>query len=349
MATIVRRTGKHGQRYQVRIRLREQTRSATFRTLKDARIWSTQAEGAILERRYLELPDASRYTLGDVITRYMREVIPRKHPGTARKYAQHLAWWQAQLGGLRLSTLRPAYLAAMRDALADAHAPATVNAYLASLSHAFTVAIQEWGWLETSPMLRVSRLRTPQGRVRCLSDEERRRLLEACAASSNRFLLPVVILALSTGARKMELLGLTWPCVDLHRGRLLLEQTKNQERRSAPLTGKAFEVMQSLGKIRRIDSALVFPRADGKAPVDIRYAWKMALQKAGILDFRFHDLRHSCASYLAMNGASLVEIAEVLGHRTLAMVKRYAHLTEDHTARVVAQMNAEIFETAGGG
>jgi integrase len=110
-----------------------------------------------------------------------------------------------------------------------------------------------------------------------------------------------------------------------------------------PLTGKALVRMQPLAKVRRIDTPLCFPRADGLAPADIRYAWKLALQEAGIPDFRLHDLRYSCASSLAMNGASLVELAEVLGHKTLAMVQRYSHLTEPQTAGVVARMNAAMF------
>jgi integrase len=88
---------------------------------------------------------------------------------------------------------------------------------------------------------------------------------------------------------------------------------------------------------------LLFPRADGQKPLDIRYAWAQALQTAGITDCRFHDLRHSCASYLAMSGASLVEIAAVLGHKTLQMVQRYAHLSDAHTAGVVGRMTAMIF------
>jgi integrase len=87
----------------------------------------------------------------------------------------------------------------------------------------------------------------------------------------------------------------------------------------------------------------LFARADGRAPIDLRAAWARALQAAAITDFRFHDLRHSAASYLAMSGASLVEIAAILGHRTLQMVQRYAHLAEGHTASVVARMNATLF------
>jgi integrase len=147
----------------------------------------------------------------------------------------------------------------------------------------------------------------------------------------------------ATGARKMELLRLTWREVDLRRAQIALEQTKNRERRALPLTGLALEEVARLAKVRRLDTALLFPRADGRQPIDIRYAWAQALQEAGITDFRFHDLRHSCASYLAMSGASMVEIAAVLGHKTLQMVQRYAHLSEAHTAGVVARMTAAIF------
>src|SRR5262245_27735595 len=100
--------------------------------------------------------------------------------------------------------------------------------------------------------------------------------------------------------------------------------------------------MRCRAKVRRIDTAFVFPNEQGRK-AHIRQAWGNAVSRANLADFRFHDLRHSFASYLAMNGASLLEIAEVLGHKTLAMVKRYAHLSEAHTAGVVARMNQAIF------
>jgi integrase len=101
--------------------------------------------------------------------------------------------------------------------------------------------------------------------------------------------------------------------------------------------------MRAHAKVVRIDTPFVFPRADGRRPVDVRHAWYRALAQAEITDFRFHDLRHSTASYLAMNGASLVEIAEVLGHKTLSMVQRYAHLSEGHTRSVLERMTRAIF------
>lgn len=270
-------------------------------------------------------------------------MLPRKRSGTQRHQATQLVWWRQQLGTLRLDQLTPARLTTCRERLAETRAPATVNRYLAVLSHALNVAIQEWGWLEASPLRRVRRLREPQGRVRYLDDAERQRLLDACAQSPNCVLLPVVTLALATGARKQELLSLTWREVDFRRERLLLLVTKTGARRSVPLTGRAFTALQALAKVRRLDTALVFPRRDGQAPLDIRHAWQQAVFQANLQDFRFHDLRHCCASYLAMQGASVMEIADVLGHKTLQMVQRYAHLAEAHTAQVVARMTAAIF------
>ena len=96
-----------------------------------------------------------------------------------------------------------------------------------------------------------------------------------------------------------------------------------------------------------MDSELVFPgRTRNPKPVDLRTPFETALKRAGIEDFRWHDLRHTAASYLAMGGASLAEIAEILGHKTLAMVKRYAHLSDSHVAGVVERMNAKFLGDA---
>jgi integrase len=345
MATIQRRPGRGGQlRYRVQIRLLGQVRSATFPTWQEARHWAAVTEGIIRGQRGTQPSEALYHTLGELLERYRRQVLPGKGSGTQAHQGPQLAWWSTQLGRLRLDQVTPARLAACKERLAATRAPATVNRYLAALSHAFTVAVNEWQWLEASPMQgkRVPRLREPRGRVRFLSEEERPRLLAACQASHNRFLYPVVLLALSTGARKQEILRLTWRDIDLRRTQLTLPQTKNGEPRTLPLVGRALETVHTLARVRRIDTPLLFPRADGRAPLDVRYAFQQALRVADITDFRWHDLRHSAASYLAMNGASLVEIAEVLGHKTLQMVKRYAHLSEAHTAGVVARMNAAI-------
>jgi integrase len=144
--------------------------------------------------------------------------------------------------------------------------------------------------------------------------------------------------------RQGEIINLTWSNVDLKRGYIILEETKNGERRSVPLVGFALEQIKALNKVRRIDTPLLFPSAvKPLVPIDIRTPWHKALQHSEVKNFRFHDLRHTAASYLAMNGASLAEIADILGHKTLQMVKRYAHLSEQHTSKVLESMNQKLF------
>jgi integrase len=139
-------------------------------------------------------------------------------------------------------------------------------------------------------------------------------------------------------------MNITWADVDLKRGYIVLHETKNGERRSVPLVSHAKELIVELAKVRQLNTKLVF-FSDIKptTPVFIRTPWGKALKEAGIDDFKFHDLRHTAASYLAMNGASLAEIADILGHKTLQMVKRYAHLSEQHTSKVLESMNKGIF------
>lgn len=354
MATIEKRTSKDGSTsYRVKVRLKGYpVQTASFERLTDARKWGQLTEAAIREGRHFKTSEAKRHTLADLVDRYARDILPQ-HPKKARDYAPHLAWWKSKIGSHVLADVSPALIAECRDKLASEvtvrgkpRAPATVVRFMAALSHAFTVAVKEWGWLEDSPMRKVRKPALPRGRVRFLSDDERDRLLKACKESGNPNLYPVVVLALSTGMRLGEIMGLTWDVVDLNRGRAILHETKNGERRAVAITGHALAVMKELGKVRKLNDNRVFPpteRAKKAATLDLRTPWETAVKNAALDDFHFHDLRHSAASYLAMNGASLAEIAEVLGHKTLQMVKRYAHLSEGHTARVVASMNDKIF------
>jgi integrase len=384
MASIRKRTHKDGTTtYRVDVRLKGfPPQRATFKRLTDARKWGEGTEAAIRENRYFKTAEARKHTFAELVDRYLRDVLPRK-PRMKKDQTRQLNWWRGELGHFTLADLTPGRITEARDKLAREpipstnkqpksdsppryRSPATINRYLAALSHMLNVAVEEWGWLEDSPMRKVSSFTEPRGRVRFLSDDttdphgetiegERSRLLKACQESSNPYLYPVVVLALSTGMRQGEIMGLAWDDVDLHQGRITLHETKNGERRVVPLVGKALDLLKEHAKVRRIGTPLLFPgkvktHLPGEVatykPIDLRTPWETALKAAGIEEFRFHDLRHSTASYLAMNGASLAEIAEVLGHKTLQMVKRYAHLSEAHTAGVVARMNQRIFGDA---
>jgi len=340
MATIRKRLKSDGTgSFQVQIRIKGFPPVVEhFERKTDAKAWAQKTEAAMREGRYFPERRKLSHTIGELADRYIRDVAPDKKSGADT--SRQLEWWKAEHGYRALSDLTPELLAEIRDGLAakvldsgKRISGATVNRYMAAMSHALTMASREWGWARDNPMRRVSRKKETRGRVRMLTDAEREKIMVACRDSGAGYLEPVVVLALCTGMRQGEILGLRWPDVDLKRARLTLEDTKNGDRRGVTLAGPALAVLSDLAKLRRLDTDLVFPETGS-----FRWAWLRAVRKAEVVDFRFHDLRHTAASYLAMNGCTPSEIAAVLGHKTLSMVKRYAHLHDEHVAGVVTRM-----------
>ena len=346
MATITKRlTAEDKPYYTVQIRLKGYpAQTATFPRLTDAKKWVLVTEAAIKEGRHFKTAEAKKHSFSDLVDRYIKVELPKYNEKEQRERKSKLLWWKDKLGVYSLADITPPLIVECRDLLAESLSPATVVRYLAALSIVFTVAVNEWEWVQENPAKKVKRPTEPDGRVRFLDDDERQRLLVACKESSSEWLYMCVILALSSGMRKAELMGLKWPDVNLKDGYLILHKTKNGTRRRVPLSGLALTLLKEHNKIRRLDTPLLFPsERNPQQPIDLRSAFEYAKERAEIKEFHWHDLRHCTASYLAMNGASLAEIAEVLGHKTLSMVKRYAHLSDGHVSNVVASMNAKIF------
>ena len=351
MATIEKRTLDNGDTsYRVKIRLKGYpTQTATFKRVTNAKNWVTSTEAAIKEGRHFKTAAAKKHTFSEMIDKFLAGSTFTKEQ--KEHQVMHLNRWRDELGVYTLADVTPDLITEIKDKLLSEitpkgtkRAPSTVARYLSSLSPVFTVAINEWQWLEESPMRKIKKPKEVRGRVRFLDDDERQRLLTACQESRNKQLYLCVILALSTGMRQGELMGLKWPDVNLSEGFIILHKTKNGDRRRVPLAGHGLMLLQEHAKVRRLDTNLLFPgNAHKDKPIDLRKPFTTALTKAEIIDFKWHDLRHCTASYLAMNGASLAEIAEVLGQKTLQMVKRYAHLSDGHVSSVVESMNAKIF------
>ena len=353
MASIQKRVTKEGRiTYRALVRIKGcPTRSATFDRCSGARRWSQEQEVDLRSTRPTCNMKNEQHTLGELVDRYISQILPDKKDIVGQ--TQQLNWWKTQLGDSRLSAISPAMISECRSKLqkGDTHygsprSAATVNRYLAALSHAFTIAWKEWGWINFNPVLNTRKLKESRGRVRFLDKQERERLLKACKESRSSFLYIIVVLALSTGMRKGEVLGLRWRDIDFHNRRIVIQETKNGERRAVPLVAISLQLIEQL-KAKGFDSMddFIFHSPENKTKCCcVRTAWEKAIKRSAITDFRFHDLRHSTASYLAMNGASLLEIADILGHKTLQMVKRYSHLSEDHKATVLEKMNKKIFE-----
>jgi integrase len=320
--------------------------SATFSRLTDAKHWAAQTEASIKSGKYLLEAESKRRNLNDVLDLYEPEILQRLKDPFNR--IEHLTYWRSKLGPLTLEKVRPHVIKPYREALRENLSNATTNRYLASLSAALTYAVKELEWLKTNPCLNIKRLKEPKGRKRFLSEQERHNLLAACQSLTNYpELTSIVLLAMTTGMRRSEILTLKWRDINFKTLRIVIWETKNNETRTVPLVGPARIALKHWAKVRPLDgTALVFPShvlGKNNRPFDIDHAWCLAKKHAALEDFRFHDLRHTAASYLAMSGAGIREIGDILGHKTLSMVQRYSHLTEDHKCDTVTRMVQTVF------
>jgi integrase len=290
-----------------------------------AELWAARTEAA---RRGRTLASARGMTLGQLID----DALPRlTNPTTAV-----FAYWREQLGDVRLERITPELIALHRDRLLGANcrghnhkttkprSPATVRNYLIELSRLFATAAKEMRVMDGNPCASVKKPKASNEVVRWLTDDEQTALLAACKASESPDLYPFVLFALTTGARKGEIAALEWAQVDLKRRWATFPRTKNGDARGVPLTTAVCALLDP----RPRDTGVVFP-------VDITKAWHTAVDRAGLVSFRFHDLRHSCASALVQNGANLAEVATLLGHKGLQMTLRYAHVGNAGTSRLV--------------
>ena len=366
MATIQRRERKKGVVYQVDVRVAGFPRQKkTFKRLTDAKAWAAKTESDIQSGQFEAIGGGfQKKTLADVIDRYETEILPHLSETTQRSSGTALRFWRGKLGQYALRFITPEQIAKLMAELAKSpdgrgkgstkktKSRRTLKYYRDALYMLLKKACA-WGWLNVNPMNRVEPItKLRNERDRYLSDDERVRLLDACRASPNGHLYPIVVFALSTGCRYGEILNLKVQDLDLSRGLAVLRSTKNGDTRSVPIVGHLADVLEQHldvvhhmydEKLPKASQRYVFPRKDLAAPMDIRKSWQNALSAAAIEDFRFHDLRHSTASYLAMQGRSLVEIADMLGHRTLQMVKRYSHLSADHKKGLAEELNGKMF------
>jgi integrase len=336
--------------YRVKIRIKGYpVLTATFDRKDKAKDWVRITEQKIKDGKYGITDNSNKYTVNDIIDRYIKTVLI--HKGNIKQdWESQLKWWASKIGYYTLSSVSPSLISETRDILlseknnrGEVRKNSTINRYTTTLQCVFAIAINEWDLLDTNPFTKIKKLPEPKGRIRYLNENERITLLNECKKATNPYLYPAVITALSTGARKMEILSLKWENVDLEEGIAIVPHTKNGTPRTLNLLGPIQDEFQKLKSIKRDNDIYVFPSIDGKKPFDITRSWKKAISNAEIKDFRFHDLRHTTASYLAMEGKSLIEIKEMLNHKDLQSVNRYSHIAENHKRTVTAEMNNLIF------
>jgi integrase len=290
------------------------------RRLADAILSKVKVQ--IVEGQYFEKAVAQSHTFTELMDRYEQEHVLRKlrHRGV-KGYMNNL---RAFFGDRTLADITPKLIVAYKNKrYEDGKAPATINRELANLKKAFNLALREWEWCHQNPVTRVSMEKENNKRDRWLSEDEESRLLTACAP----WLHDLVTFALHTGMRMGEILELTWRGVDFTRRTVTVLRSKNGERRTIPVNETVLRVLKEKTKVRSLASDLVFcskaftPMESGH----LRRSFRLALSKAKIEEFHFHDLRHTFATRLVQAGIDLYKVQQLLGHKSPIMTQRYAH------------------------
>lgn len=332
MATV----RKRGDRWQIdyfdpsgkRIRV-------NFKKKRDAEAELAKRVSLIAEGRYLDVKKDCKITLGELVAKY------RENYGTQRSFNGWKRYciqrWLDHFGSETILTnIRYVNLESYRNKLnrtptqhGTPRTIATINREMAALHHIFKKAA-EWELIEKSPFDSKKSLIAKENnkRFRFLSEDEITQLLDTCPAH----LRNIVICAIHSGARKGEILSLKWE--QIKNGHIYLGKTKTDESRQIPISDELQAVLDTIRGREQLKSPYVF-LYDGKSILDIKVGFNAALKRAGIVGVRFHDLRHTCASHLALRGASLKTIQEILGHKNISTTMRYAHLTQDHVKKAV--------------
>jgi len=300
MATVIKRTwlsrGQTGHKVRkvawgYTLQLQDGTRERRFSAEWDEDAAEKALAARILEGEQAAQEAAAPVTFGEAVDRYL---AAKSRKRSVKDDERHLTAFKTYFGAAtplteitagRISAWKAERLAATCPRTKAPYSAAAINRPLAALRHLLRLARDEWELLPATPRIRLER--EPQGRVRWLEPDDEERLLKACRASRTKHLADVVTVALETGLRKAELLGLTWDRVDLSRGVIRLEVTKSGRRREVPMRQRVYDLL----------AGLPGPREGRLWPArKIRTAFESAVTAAGLDDFRFHDCRHHYAS-----------------------------------------------------
>lgn len=345
MATITQKklaSGKKSYLAQVRINPFKPA-NKTFRTRAEAKAWAKKLEQDLREQKKQgEVSyDLTRLTVKELID-YFRDDPDTKKLRSYDTLSIWLAWWANHYGKTKVLDLNAKVLREAREKIHKGRAPATVNRCLSALRSC-------WNWGRAAQFVPQDRkwptrimLKEDNTRRRYLTDDELKRLLEAAAHSPTMH--AAVVLSVACGLRQGELLNLKWQDIDLIRQRLSIMTTKTDQPRSVYVPAAAVDALRTLKRESVVSTKAVF-LGQGSEPLNrgtLRIRWLPIRDAAGLRDFRWHDLRHSCASFLAQNGATLLEIGAVLGHRSTSATFRYAHLVEGEPVKAHAALDAKL-------
>lgn len=331
----------------------------TFATKAEAKAWAEPLEKQLKDqaKRGGARSDVATITLGELIAEYLDDPNT-KALKSYEDLHNRLDWWSAdpllsttKVMDLGASALRAARAKLMAGGKYGTREPGTVNRILSALRSAWNWARTEADLIANERAWPVKFLKEPDGRTRYLSDDELPALLKA--ADSDPTVRAMILVSLATGIRQGELLKLRWKDIDLDKGTLALgtildkqgqPDIKNKTRRRVHVSKAAVDALLGLRQGKVVSPLHPFVNASGKPLTQsfLRQRWLKIHTAAGLKDFKWHDLRHTCASILAQNGATLLEIGSVLGHKSPSMTMRYAHLIQGAAVKGHAELDAKL-------
>ena len=336
MATIQKINKKKGISYRVLIRKKDlPVISKTFSNHQEAKHFAAFIESN--RKDHLLAHSASyRVSFTELVEDYLENEYRGARPQQQRSRLNH---WLKLIGLKQVIDITKDDIKFGLRELPKNLSNSTINKYKKAISVVLNFAIREYD-LPDNPTRHIRSLPEKKGRTRYLSDNERKRLFKACRASKWNKLYLLVLMAITTGARRGELLSLRWNNIDIDKQTAYVITSKNGEPKVLPLTNS---VIEELNNFRLNDGSLIFcSEIKPDNPYLFYKQWNRVRDEAELVDFRFHDLRHTTASYLAQNGATLLEIADVLGHKQIEVTMRYSHLCIGHKTSLINRVMAGI-------
>ena len=311
---------KRNSLWQAQVRSRKLgSTSKSFHKKVDAITWAKIQE-AMMQTGEWKPKDKCYSTVGDLMQKYLDQVTPYKKGAEPEIRRLNRLLKENALMQIKLDDARPHHFATFRDKrIKDGNRACQYDLVL--LRAAWNTARIEWGWdLGDNPLTLIRFPKSNPPRERRLREGEYERLMAACAQTKVWYLQPLIIFAVQTCMRRSEILSLEWKNIDIERSRALLPTTKNGRSRWVPLSPKVIDLLKTLPR----ENERVFPITD----VAVRQSWDRLRKRAGIIDLKFHDLRHEGISRQFESGLNIAQVMAISGHQTASQLFRYIQLAD---------------------
>ena len=333
MAKVIKRKGR-GKTLYLDYRLSDGsriTRKAKVQNMRGANRELNMIQNQLLENPHMR--KLTKVTLREFCKEYTEMYLKtnlRTSKGEVNKLLKFIDYFG---GDIALQNITTRQVERFKALLMQRVSPATVNRYLSRLRHLFNQA-RKWEYTQHNPVTAVKHLKENNQMTRFLSKEEIDRLIACC----NGHLKPIVVCAIYSGLRRGELFDLKWENIDLKNRNLTVVNSKSNYSRTVPINDTLMESLKDLPS--RFAGEYVYPSPKNGGRLDhIKTSFNSARLRAGLNDVRFHDLRHTFGSQLALAGMNAITIKELMGHRNLKTTERYCHLSQEHLQDAVAVLD----------